>query len=138
MTDQNGPSHFIGYPTLRQAQHFIERHDKEAFPAVCKYGHFGCSCTIDGGPCLDECWAIVTSALLDYLTQINTEDMQEFSELAMDQNGLCNLLSEVGEVCRMKSEHIRTNWQDEALAKHWDHMARLLENASTTASRTLP
>ena len=72
------------------------------------------------------------------LTKITTEDMQTFSEAAMDQNGLCNLLSEVGEVCSMKAEHIRTNWQDENLALQWDHMATVLEDASKEAIRSLP
>ena len=72
------------------------------------------------------------------LANINTEDMQLFAETAIDQNGLYNLLSEIREVCLMKAEHIRTNWQDEPLALQWDHVATVLEDAEREVTRALP
>lgn len=46
-------------------------------------------------------------------------------ELLIDRNGLSDLLHAIAEIATAKAEHVRTNWQDEATASHWDKAATL-------------
>jgi len=41
-------------------------------------------------------------------------------ETMIDTVGLSNTLYAIANLCSDKAEHIRSNWQDEALAKRWD------------------
>jgi hypothetical protein len=41
-------------------------------------------------------------------------------EAVIDACGLGSVLTAIGEICGEKAEHVRTNWQDEPLAKQWD------------------
>jgi hypothetical protein len=41
-------------------------------------------------------------------------------ETMIDTVGLSNTLYALASLCSDKAEHIRSNWQDETLAKHWD------------------
>ena len=47
-------------------------------------------------------------------------------ELIVDREGLGNVIDLLGEICDDKAEHLLTNWQDKAAAKHWTHDGREL------------
>ena len=51
------------------------------------------------------------------------ESKKEQVEQLVDTLTLPVLLAMLGEVCEEKADHIRTNWQDEALAGFWDDAA---------------
>ena len=40
-------------------------------------------------------------------------------EKMIDTHGLPSVLEMLGDICHEKAEHIRTNWQDAALANTW-------------------
>lgn len=50
---------------------------------------------------------------------MDAQKFQRYVEEYMDTAGLANVLSEVAEVCALKSEHVATNWQDQSLADRW-------------------
>lgn len=41
-------------------------------------------------------------------------------EALVDSNSVRYVLEALAEVCSAKADHIRSNWQDEKLAKAWD------------------
>lgn len=41
-------------------------------------------------------------------------------EALIDSCGLSSVLMTLSDICDAKAEHIRTNWQDQPLARHWD------------------
>lgn len=45
-------------------------------------------------------------------------------EMMIDSVGLGNVVDLLEEICYEKAEHLRSNWQDESAAKHWEHDAR--------------
>ena len=52
-------------------------------------------------------------------------------EALVDRVGLRNVVYALALIARHKAEHIRHNWQDEALANLWEHDARILEKVKT-------
>ena len=44
-------------------------------------------------------------------------------ETIIDEEDLTGLMDLVSEICSAKADHIRTNWQDETTANHWDGLA---------------
>jgi hypothetical protein len=52
-------------------------------------------------------------------------------EAMVDRVGVRNVLYALEYICRGKADHVRSNSQDEALAKCWDHSARQLEKAAS-------
>ena len=46
------------------------------------------------------------------------DDFKLLEEI-IDRNSLRSLCDMLGITCREKADHIRTNWQDEALANRW-------------------
>lgn len=52
-------------------------------------------------------------------------------ELLVDRVGLRNVLYALALISRHKAEHIRTNWNDEALANLWEHDAEILDKTKT-------
>lgn len=53
-------------------------------------------------------------------------------ESTIDAYGLSELLRRVAQICDEKAHHVKVNWQDEALAKHWAcASARLLAVSET-------
>lgn len=44
----------------------------------------------------------------------------------VDTHGLHVILSTLQDLCRLKADHLRTNWQDEVQAKTWDRNAQLI------------
>lgn len=55
------------------------------------------------------------------------DDMEQF----IDRESLDALLYLVQEICLEKAEHIRSNWQDEALAKEWEYHVDSIEVTRT-------
>lgn len=53
---------------------------------------------------------------------------QQLIEEIVDKYGLMALVDSVCQVCYDKAEHIRTNYQDEVLAKQWDDAGKSLVN----------
>lgn len=41
-------------------------------------------------------------------------------ECAMDRVRMPQLMCAIAQICQSKAEHVRSNWQDESLAKVWD------------------
>lgn len=58
---------------------------------------------------------------------MTTTQFQQAVEAYMDAQPLnvvvTNTLSEVAEVCSLKAEHLRSNWQDENSALLWENAA---------------
>jgi hypothetical protein len=51
---------------------------------------------------------------------INELQIKNQLETILDSSSLSKTLELLAEVCQDKAEHIRTNWQDEGLAKLWN------------------
>lgn len=47
----------------------------------------------------------------------------------VDSFGLQNTLDMLAQICHDKSEHLRSNWQDEDAARAWVHAAMVVERA---------
>lgn len=62
---------------------------------------------------------------------MNTHDFQLAAEEYIDNSSVCNALSEIAEVCRLKAQHIECNWQDDQLAAVWSAAAAIIERAET-------
>ena len=48
-------------------------------------------------------------------------------EAMVDKVGLRNVVFALSHICDAKAEHIHSNWQDHALAKHWENDAHKLD-----------
>lgn len=63
------------------------------------------------------------------MTQSITQ-AQETLESIVDQFSTSTVISMLSEIANAKADHIRvTNWQDEALAKQWERLARVLDKS---------
>lgn len=63
---------------------------------------------------------------------MNTESEAKASEtleMLVDKHSLSNVLALLESICHEKAEHVRTNWQDESLAKAWERAAKTLDSA---------
>lgn len=63
------------------------------------------------------------------------EHMMERLERFIDTSSVMAVLELMAEICREKAEHIRSNWQDEPMAKGWDRAASKLDQ--TAASKPI-
>ena len=54
----------------------------------------------------------------------NPKELESTLEGLVDTCGLSTVISALSEICHAKAEHLRTNWQDEAMAKIWDHSGK--------------
>jgi len=54
--------------------------------------------------------------------------VEEVEDL-IDRYGITTLIDAVVEVCFLKEEHVRTNWQDHALGDAWQRTALTLKKA---------
>lgn len=52
------------------------------------------------------------------------ENHADFAELEsiIARHGLGAVLLALGEICYVKAEHLRANWQDRVAAREWDHV----------------
>lgn len=53
----------------------------------------------------------------------------------IDQYGVSAVLDSIAEICALKAEHLRTNWQDETEAKEWERIGNAVSMASDRADR---
>jgi len=58
-------------------------------------------------------------------------------ERIIDSNSLRETVEMLAEICSAKADHIRENWQDEALAAAWDKEAARLLNVAGHVSYKL-
>jgi len=61
----------------------------------------------------------------------------ETLESVLDQTNLNEVIKMLGRICYEKAEHVRTNWQDEGLAKAWERNGSKLGTLESKLSRTL-
>jgi len=52
---------------------------------------------------------------------------EDHLEAMIDKVGLNNVLDHLVNVCYYKAEHLRTNWQDENMAKSWERDGKRLD-----------
>ena len=64
---------------------------------------------------------------------MTTPKLEAILEAAIDKSSALHVIRELETVLHAKAEHIRENWQDEALAKAWESVAVALEKAESTA-----
>ncbi len=58
----------------------------------------------------------------------NHNDVLDTLESLIDANSVRYVLESLAEVCSLKADHIRENWQDERTAKAWDDQSvRIME-----------
>jgi hypothetical protein len=48
----------------------------------------------------------------------------------IDQTSVSQLLSAIAGICDEKADHIRSSYQDEKLAKRWEHKRQLINNVA--------
>lgn len=65
----------------------------------------------------------------------NIDTVSEQLETLVDKHGMEAIAAYLASMCREKADHIRTNWQDEMLARAWDMQGVTMERASKTAKK---
>lgn len=68
------------------------------------------------------------------MTQSNLEATLE---AMIDSEGITAVLTAIEAVCFEKGDHLRSNWQDEKAAKHWDKVGTRI-GIAIVASRNIP
>jgi hypothetical protein len=63
-------------------------------------------------------------------------DTVEALEALVDKHGLLHILTGLEIMCGEKAEHVRSNWQDETLAKAWDSAGKAIYRAAISAHVT--
>jgi len=58
--------------------------------------------------------------------KLKEEIISDELENIIDRNGLLNVLGTIEEICYLKADHLRTNWQDEVSAKAWENDGKLI------------
>jgi hypothetical protein len=56
--------------------------------------------------------------------------MKDALEQLIDVNGPAHVLDLFIEVCHEKAEHLRTNWQDDDMARQWERIAKRLDKVT--------
>lgn len=61
---------------------------------------------------------------MDFITYTNDRaNLCDALERLIDRHGVATVCDALGGICYDKAEHIRTNWQDRALASKWSRLA---------------
>lgn len=50
----------------------------------------------------------------------------EALERIIDRSSVAQVIGAIEDICREKADHIRSNWQDKALARTWDQDAAVV------------
>ena len=58
-------------------------------------------------------------------------------EIIVDKNNIDVVLEALEDICYLKAEHLRTNWQDEITAQGWEELGSKLSNAIKYAQRNV-
>jgi hypothetical protein len=67
-----------------------------------------------------------------------TREQSEMLEKLVDEHGLVNIAAELAQICSLKSQHIASNWQDDATARTWMNCSRIFDTASDRVLRYFP
>jgi len=59
-----------------------------------------------------------------------TANEMDVLESIIDRMSVSDVLYAVEAICLSKADHVRANWQDEGLAKEWEHRAAVLSKAA--------
>jgi hypothetical protein len=59
--------------------------------------------------------------------RITESDRNRLETEFVDNFGIGNTKDMLVDICYAKAEHIRTNWQDNDLAKQWERVAKQLD-----------
>jgi FixJ family two-component response regulator len=65
-----------------------------------------------------------------------TDNLYDRLEKLIDESSLQEVIERIVHICYEKAEHVRTNWQNEALARIWEHNASKLERIPARLKRT--
>lgn len=69
------------------------------------------------------------------MTNTNKMPADEFAlEDLVDRCGISGVLYMLSEVCALKAEHVRSNWEDEPIARDWDKAQKVLARAQTSVA----
>jgi len=63
----------------------------------------------------------------------NVQCAMQQLESIVDEHGLAQTIEMLAEICNLKADHIRSNWQDESLACLWGRMSGKLQRDSDEA-----
>lgn len=47
-------------------------------------------------------------------------EVQEKLENFIDEHGLNIIIEQITEICYLKADHVKSNWQDDHLAENWE------------------
>ena len=61
-----------------------------------------------------------------------TQHALDSLETLIDRHGMTRVLQALAEICELKADHLRANWQDETLAKQWSTVADALSEFTTS------
>lgn len=50
-------------------------------------------------------------------------------ELIVDRAGVLGVMAMLVNICDAKADHLRANWQDEAMARDWERVRKELERS---------
>lgn len=68
-------------------------------------------------------------------TSTQLKEMQDHLEQFVDSHSISVVISMLSEIAALKAEHVRSNWQDEGLAKVWERMVKALDHAYTPINK---
>lgn len=52
--------------------------------------------------------------------KIPLNEVQEKLENFIDEHGLNIIIEQITEICYLKADHVKSNWQDDHLAENWE------------------
>lgn len=66
---------------------------------------------------------------------MSPEQFQNELEALMDKGGIRLMLDSIAAICSAKADHIRSNWQDEMLARAWEMQSKTMLRAHEAAKK---
>lgn len=61
------------------------------------------------------------------------QEIQDKLEIEfIDKHGLSNTLEAIADICLLKAEHLRVNWQDDNTARAWETIYNKMNHALAT------
>lgn len=67
--------------------------------------------------------------------RLKADDSRALEDL-IDRYNLSSVILEIANISAEKAEHVRSNWQDEGLARAWDKAARATEKCALSDAVT--
>lgn len=72
----------------------------------------------------------IAKELVKIAKNLNADSVQDQLEGLIDKTSLEHIVILLTNICHEKADHVRTNWQDERLAKSWEKDAKTLDSIS--------